>query len=133
MVSDQHLAYAQYILIVWLFNNNRFRDGISPDHWFISFISQQKFLWLYFSICLVLSFAFYGLVEFISHYIAPTYLPSLINDGGWAVVCYQGINFHHYIVDGYIWKVRKKSVAANLGVNVPDSHVKEAIAEVAEG
>ena len=33
--------YAQYILTVWLFNNNRFKDGIHPKHRFLSYLSQQ--------------------------------------------------------------------------------------------
>ena len=32
------------------------------------------------------------------------------------LVAYQTINFHHYIVDGLIWKVRKKPLRANLGL-----------------
>jgi hypothetical protein len=31
-------------------------------------------------------------------------------------VVYQGINFHHYVVDAVIWKVRKKSLRENLGI-----------------
>lgn len=116
---------AQYILIVWLYNNNRFRNGVSEDHKFLSFISQKKFLWLYLGVCLFITFIFYTVVEFFSHSFAPNYLPMLITDGGWAVVCYQGINFHHYIVDGYIWKVRKKRVRERLGVD-------PAIADVVE-
>jgi hypothetical protein len=32
------------------------------------------------------------------------------------VVAYQVINFHHYVVDSVIWKVRKKALRQNLGV-----------------
>jgi len=28
----------------------------------------------------------------------------------------QAINFHHYIVDSQIWKVRKKPMQATMGV-----------------
>ncbi len=108
---------AQYILIVWLYNNNRFKNGISPDHKFISFISQKKFLWLYFAVCLAITGLFYACVDFLAQDVASRYLPNLISEqGGWMVVAYQGINFHHYIVDGYIWKVRKKETRERLGV-----------------
>jgi hypothetical protein len=32
------------------------------------------------------------------------------------VIIYQTINFHHYIVDAVIWKLRKPSLRANLGL-----------------
>ena len=33
-----------------------------------------------------------------------------------APIVYQTINFHHYIVDGVIWKVRKPQVRQNMGL-----------------
>ena len=36
---------------------------------------------------------------------------------GVVVVVYQTINFHHYIVDALIWKLRRKEVGAKLGLN----------------
>ena len=32
------------------------------------------------------------------------------------IIVYQSINFHHYIVDGIIWKVRKQKLQENLGL-----------------
>ena len=32
------------------------------------------------------------------------------------LVAYQTINFHHYVVDGLIWKVRRKKLRRNLGI-----------------
>lgn len=124
---------AQYILIVWLYNNNRFKDGIDPNAYFLSYISQVKFLWLYFGICLGLTAVFYGIVEFFSNNVAPNYLPNLITDGGWAVVAYQGINFHHYIVDGYIWKVRKKRTRERLGIKEDEDSTKAEVAKLVDG
>jgi hypothetical protein len=31
-------------------------------------------------------------------------------------IAYQAINFHHYVVDAIIWKVRKKSLRQNFGI-----------------
>jgi hypothetical protein len=31
-------------------------------------------------------------------------------------VVYQAINFHHYVVDAIIWKVRKKTLRQNFGI-----------------
>ena len=32
------------------------------------------------------------------------------------IVMYMTINFHHYIVDSVIWKVRKKPLQQTLGI-----------------
>jgi hypothetical protein len=31
-------------------------------------------------------------------------------------IVFQAINFHHYLVDAVIWKVRKKPVRENFGI-----------------
>ena len=116
---------SQYILIVWLYNNNRFKNGVDQNSWFLSYISQEKFLGLYFVVCLAITGVFFGMVKLFAAKVAPNYLPQLITDDGWAILAYQGLNFHHYIVDGYIWKVRKKRLRERLGV------VDEEIASVA--
>ncbi|WP_199538800.1 MULTISPECIES: hypothetical protein [unclassified Duganella] len=33
------------------------------------------------------------------------------------VIVYQGINFHHYIVDSIIWKLRKRDVQSALKIS----------------
>jgi hypothetical protein len=33
-----------------------------------------------------------------------------------AMVVYQTINFHHYIVDSVIWKVRRKNIQQTLQI-----------------
>jgi hypothetical protein len=33
------------------------------------------------------------------------------------LVFYQTLNFHHYIVDGRIWKMRKPALQKTLGLN----------------
>ena len=33
------------------------------------------------------------------------------------IIIYQTLNFHHYIVDSRIWKLRKKPVRNNLGIS----------------
>jgi hypothetical protein len=33
-----------------------------------------------------------------------------------AIIIYQTINFHHYIVDSIIWKARKKPMREALGL-----------------
>jgi hypothetical protein len=31
-------------------------------------------------------------------------------------IAYQAINFHHYVVDAVIWKVRRRPVQQNFGI-----------------
>jgi len=103
---------AQYILIVWMFNNNRFKGGVEPRAHFLSTISQRQNLWRYLLACLGISTVFYVLLSSALSWAAvatATALPLV-------VVAYQVINFHHYIVDSVIWKVRKKALRQNLGV-----------------
>ncbi len=107
----------QYILIVWLYNNTRFRNGIDAEHPFLSRISQAEFLWKYLGTCLGITMVVALAIRFFAGYIAPNYLPTLGGvEGAWPVLVYQALNFHHYIVDSYIWKVRKKEVRERLGV-----------------
>ncbi|MEE9301542.1 MAG: hypothetical protein V3V17_10530 [Alphaproteobacteria bacterium] len=95
---------AQYIAIVWLYNNNRYKDGIDPKAIFLSTISQTRNAWRYLLVCFAISSLLYlGLnMAFASLAIL--------------VVIYQIINFHHYIVDGVIWKVRRKGVGRHFGI-----------------
>ncbi|MFQ5525062.1 MAG: hypothetical protein ACE5GX_02260 [Thermoanaerobaculia bacterium] len=101
---------AQYILFVWMFNQNRFREGVDPDHRFLSKLSQRSNWPYYFLTCLLISTLIYFGLERGLHALMPySTLPLFL-------VAYQTINFHHYIVDGLIWKVRKKPLRQNLGL-----------------
>lgn len=103
---------AQYILIVWMFNNNRFRNGIDPKHAFLSTLSQSNLSSVasYFVVCLSITAAVYGVIQMT---LAVTPLAAIPLA---AVIVYQAINFHHYIVDSKIWKVRKKKIQENLQI-----------------
>jgi hypothetical protein len=90
---------AQYILFVWLYNTNRYKGGVDP---------KAKFL----SICFGISTAIYFSFLFVSTSFALAGVPLLI-------IIYQAVNFHHYIVDGLIWKVSKKPIQKNLGLTTP--------------
>lgn len=101
---------AQYILFVWMFNNQRFRRGVEPGARLISFLSQKRNWPLYFLVCLVLSTTVYfgldrSLHAFQHHATLPLFL-----------ITYQAINFHHYVVDGLIWKLRRKPLRQTLGL-----------------
>lgn len=102
----------QYILTVWMFNNNRFRDGVDAKHRFLSFISQRSKLSIYFAVCLIISTVLYSALSYSLTWIAiatATTLPLF-------VIAFQAVNFHHYLVDAVIWKVRRKPVRQNFGI-----------------
>lgn len=103
---------AQYLLVVWMYNRNRFREGVDPEHRALSWLSQGTGLHVlaYFGVCLVVTTGFYAVVGVGVQAV----MPGTENLG--VVLAYQAINFHHYIVDGLIWKVRKASVRQRLGV-----------------
>lgn len=101
---------AQYILFVWLYNSNRFKNGVDPEKRFLSMISQPNQMLLYFVVCLSITSIYYALVlgslERLFYFGAVT-----------SVVIYQTVNFHHYIVDSVIWKVRKPAVRKHMGIS----------------
>ena len=100
---------AQYILFVWMFNTRRFKDGIDPEARFLSYISQPGRLWLYLGTCVVITGVIY--------WVALGALDALFFAGLSAtIVLYQIVNFHHYVVDANIWKVRKAPIAKTLGL-----------------
>lgn len=100
---------AQYVLFVWFYNSNRFKNGIDAKARFLSTISQSKNWWLYFAICFAITTLIYKGISALGAAFIILGLPSLI-------IIYQTINFHHYIVDSLIWKVRKKPMQKTLGI-----------------
>ncbi len=101
---------AQYILFVWLFNSNRYRSGPDPQAKFLSEISQPGNAWRYFLVCFAISTLIYLAIDQAAGTLAVVGLPV-------ALVIYQTINFHHYIVDSLIWKVRKRPLQKVLDLN----------------
>src|SRR4029079_1850003 len=98
---------AQYILFVWLFNTRRFKNGIDPQARFLSYISQGRRLWLYLLTCVGITGVIYRGI------LGP--LNALFFAGLSAtIVLYQIVNFHHYLVDAMIWKLRKAPIRRAL-------------------
>lgn len=96
---------AQYIMFVWLFNQNRYRSGVEPGAKVISYISQRGRGFIYFGFFFLITYMVYSGIELaIDSFFS-------VNVFEVAVIVYAAINFHHYIVDSLIWKLRKKSVS----------------------
>ncbi|EAQ77999.1 hypothetical protein [Blastopirellula marina] len=103
---------AQYILIVWMFNANRFKRGTDPKNMLLSAISQTHpfNVVCYFVVCLGLTSLVYGVIYMLTNLSIIAAIPVV------AMVIYQTINFHHYVVDGLIWKARKKKVQETMEI-----------------
>ena len=101
---------AQYVLFVWLFNTNRYKNGIDKKAPFLSEISQPENLLRYLFVCLAISTMVYIVAAFATSKQMIAGLPL-------AIIFYQAVNFHHYIVDSRIWKVRKKRMQKTLDVS----------------
>jgi hypothetical protein len=89
---------AQYIFFVWMYNNRKFEGGVSPAAPLLSWLSQNRRLVAYLGTCLAISTAAFLLIG----RLAPLIVAPM--------VVYQTIFYHHYIVDGLIWKVRKPAM-----------------------
>jgi len=101
---------AQYILFVWLQNNNRYKAGVEPSARFLSTISQTGNFWLYGVVCLGLSTAAYAALFLVlgSVYVGQ----NAVTGVALLMIAFQTINFHHYIVDAVIWRRRPARKAA---------------------
>lgn len=105
---------AQYILFVWLFNNRRFGGVVDHKHAVLSTLSQNGRFPLYILSCLAISTAVYYLIGSFGVDAVGSMIGASTAIA--AIVIYQTINFHHYIVDSLIWKLRKNSVRTKLGL-----------------
>ncbi|MEM6414829.1 MAG: hypothetical protein AAF720_09275 [Pseudomonadota bacterium] len=104
---------AQYILFVWLFNNKRFKDGVDPSARFLSSISQSGKIWHYLGACLMITgVVYWGIIRSIDHI--------LLTGVSATIVIYQIVNFHHYVVDSVIWKVRKPAMRQTLNLKTAE-------------
>ena len=104
---------AQYILFVWMYNTNRYGAGAEPRARFLSTISQKSNWLMYLLVCLGLSSVLYfGLDTVLARLYHDNPLPIFL-------MCYMTINFHHYVVDGTIWKLRRKPVREALQLDRP--------------
>ncbi len=96
---------AQYLAFVWYFNAKRFESGPTEESPVLSKLSQRDRWFQYSLVTLGISTAAYVILGVASTALAST------------VILYQTVNFHHYVVDSVIWKVRKKPMQTTLGLD----------------
>src|SRR5262245_38148408 len=87
----------QYVLIVWMFNANRFSKGIEPERRFLSTISQPRNVALYAFVCWGMATILYFNIDKALGLFSQSVLPL-------SLLAYMTINFHHYVVDAIIWR-----------------------------
>lgn len=91
----------QYLTFVWLSHQRRFHGKIDPKALVLSTIAKPGNLVIYVSACLAITFVFYmGALNFLTPIGATLGTTSVLT----AVMLYQTINFHHYVVDAVIWR-----------------------------
>lgn len=95
----------QYILFVWLQNNKKYKNGIDIEHPVISKLSQDGKILLYLVTCSVITIFIYNVLLSATTIVDHFFTLQL------AAVLYMSINFHHYIVDGIIWKRKRIKTA----------------------
>ena len=101
----------QYLTFVWLSHERRFKGKVSDDAKLLSTLALPRNVWIYVLGCLAITFACYSGVQG-----AVSPIGSWLGTSGLlaAVMVYQTINFHHYIVDAVIWRRPKPESAAPL-------------------
>jgi hypothetical protein len=95
----------QYVLIVWMFNANRFEKGVEPQRRFLSTISQPRNVVLYAFVCWALGTALYFNIDGVLRLFSQSVLPL-------SLLAYMTINFHHYVVDAIIWRRPRRPAPA---------------------
>jgi hypothetical protein len=100
---------AQYVLFVWMFNTRRFKNGMDKNAPFLSYISQPGRLWIYLTACVSITGILYWAV-------LGTLDALIFSALSATIVLYQIVNFHHYVVDSRIWKVRREPIRKTLGL-----------------
>lgn len=100
---------AQYIVLVWMANVNRFKAEAPATRGWMARISQEERWPTYFIVCFGISSAFYVAMQGTLNALGLTALTVTL-------IAYQTLNFHHYIVDSFIWKVRKPKLQAQFGI-----------------
>ena len=101
----------QYITFVWLTNRNTYGNGIDENNKIVSWLSQPNRAFLYFTACLGATFIFYKTISMGAN-IASQYLSIPL-----VLIIFMSINFHHYVVDTVIWKIKKPTTQKAIGIS----------------
>lgn len=103
----------QYISLVWHFNTNQVQRYSGKFGKFLTLLAQPKYAALYMLVGVAVSFLFYRSIGFVSRLGSPMIGFPLF------FIANQIVIYHHYVVDAYIWKLRKPEIKASLGIAGP--------------
>ena len=97
----------QYIVFVWLYNNNRYRSGEFASNKILTDMSKDTTSWAYFIVLVVFAMALNLSINIAGEKVTTLYalLP-------WAMIISMSVTFHHYMVDAVIWKRKRRTVYA---------------------
>jgi MFS family permease len=93
---------AQYLMLVWMFNENVATKATPDKGWFFE-LTQNRAL-LYFALCLVAAFPIYFAINSAMVWGTTALFVALVAN--------QTINFHHFIVDAIVWRQKRKPAGA---------------------
>jgi len=96
---------AQYLLFVWGANATRFQGGFDAASPLLSRLCQPRNAWAYALFCVAFGAGLFWLIDLLGGRVAAGAFPLLL-------VLHLTVNFHHYLVDGVIWKTRRAAAAA---------------------
>lgn len=91
---------AQYLMLVWLFNENQLARGQERAPGTFWSLSHGNRAGAYYAMCFLGALPVYAAITWIFHAGASGLLV--------AIVLNQTLNFHHFIVDSVIWRLRKR-------------------------
>ena len=118
VIDDLHAGWllvnvwhnVQYLAYVWMHNRARFDGGVRPDAKLLSWLCQPGVArgFGYFAACLLISTPLFAAIYALGDHLDRLLDGRLISV---SLVFALALNFHHYIVDGLIWR-RKKGVSS---------------------
>jgi hypothetical protein len=96
---------AQYLLVVWLYHHGRSVGKAAASPGLLTLLGRNRPL-LFFGVCFGTSLLMYAAISLATGAASPLV----------AMVVFQAVNFHHYIVDATVWRLRRPAVQAHLGL-----------------
>lgn len=101
---------AQYVTFVWLYNRQRFAEGIKGDALIVSTLSQPGYLRAagYYVFCILISTVVYKAMSGVAD-MAFANETGVLTVSQFMILFAMTLNFHHYVVDGIIWKRKRET------------------------
>jgi hypothetical protein len=101
----------QYIAIVWLYNDRRYRGGADPSARLVSWVSQRGRAFAYMGLIAACAVVVYTIAFGVSFFVHRPFMDI-------ALTFWTGFTLGHYYLDGVIWKSRRYDLRT-LTTNAP--------------